>query len=290
VILQQNAIPVFVDIDNDTFCINTKDLISKITRKTRAIIVVHLFGHPVEMGDILRIAKKYNLRIIEDCTQAHGSRYKNKFVGTLGDIGCFSFYQTKNMTCGEGGMIITNNRKIFDVCSKVVDHGIIKGDLQSYDYDMLGYNYHMTEIQAGIGIEQLKKLNDFNSVRIKNANLYKKLLCDTNLVFQKECDNMISVYHCLTALLPQNLSRYRDWFIEAVRKENVEINRLYPVPLHKTKLFYKYDSNKCVNAENVCKRLFNLYTNPGISAKYITKTCLAIKKVLNYLEYKYGKN
>lgn len=286
IILQQNAVPVFVDINPNTFCIDVNDLEKKITKKTKAIIVVHLYGCPADIKSIMKIAKKYKLKIIEDCAQAHGARYNNHFIGTFGSAGCFSFYQTKNMTTGEGGMVITNNKALYERGKSIVDHGLIKGKLENYNYDQLGYNYHLTELQAAIGIIQLKKLTKMNKMRRKNALLYKKLLRGSNLFFQEEPKDSESVYYCLTALLPKKFSKYRDWFVEAVRAENVEINKLYPVPLHKTNVFKKYRS-KCPVTEDVCSRLFNFYTKPYITKKYIKLTCKAVKKVLRYMETQY---
>ncbi|MFA5413186.1 MAG: DegT/DnrJ/EryC1/StrS family aminotransferase [Patescibacteria group bacterium] len=284
VILQQKAVPVFVDIDPKTFCIDTIDLEKKITKRTKAIIIVHLYGHPAEMNKIKKIAKKYNFKIIEDCAQAVGAKYKGRYVGTFGDIACFSFYQTKNLTCGEGGMVITNNKKLFCNCCSIVDHGLVNGNILEYDYDRLGYNYHLSEIQAAIGIEQLKKLKNMNRRRKANADKYRKLLKDTNLEFQNDSGDIEHAYYVLTALLPENFKNDRDWFVDAVRSERVEINKIYPNPLHKTKLFSSFHKNKKYPVtSDITSRLFNFYTTPGITNEYIELTCRAVKKVLDYL-------
>jgi dTDP-4-amino-4,6-dideoxygalactose transaminase len=286
VILQQQATPIFVDINPTTFCIDIVDLEKKITEKAKAIIVVHLYGHPAEMNAIIKIAKKHNLKIIEDCAQSHGAKYEKQYVGTFGDISCFSFYQTKNLTSGEGGMVLTNNKELYKSCSSVVYHGLMDGNLQGYDYDRLGYNYHMTEMQAAVGIEQLRKLKRMNKQRAFNANKYKKLLKDTELIFQDDNKNINHVYYALTALLPEKLKNKRDWFVDAVRAEGVEINKIYPKPLHETKLFSSFSKSQYSNASNIAARLFNFYTNPGITDTYIKLTCEAVKKVLNYLNGK----
>src|SRR3989339_8180 len=282
VVLQEGARPVFVDINPDTFNIDMGDLEKKITKKTKAIIIVHLYGNPNNAIMIEKIAKKYKLIIIEDCAQAYGALFKDEYVGGFGDISCFSFQQSKNMICGEGGMVITNNKNLYKKCATIVNHGLINSDLQKYDYDRLGYNYHLTELQAAIGIEQLKKLKVMNCLRRKNANLYKKYLRDTELIFQKETDNSQSTYYCLTALLPERFKNKRDWFVEALRAENAEILRLYPLSLPQTKLF-KRESPICPVAMNVSGRLFNFLTNPGITEEYVKKTCKAVRKVLNYM-------
>jgi perosamine synthetase len=236
------------------------------------------------MNKVMDIAKKYKLFVIEDCAQAHGAKYKGRYVGTFGDISCFSFYQTKNLSCGEGGMVITRSKELYEKCNSVVDHGLINGNLQGYDYDRLGYNYHLSEIQAAIGLVQLHKLKRLNSERIQNANLYKKHLLNTGLVFQKDTAEAENVFYCLTALLPEKFKNKRDWFVDALRAENVEINKIYPVSLHQTKLFKRHSKNTYPISTDVTSRLFNFYTNPGISKKYIVNTCRAINKVLNYLE------
>jgi len=283
VILQQGATPIFADIDSNTFCLDIYDFERKITSKTKAVIVVHLYGNPANIKDIVHIAKKHGVAVIEDCAQAHGATYNQKKVGTFGDVGCFSFYQTKNMTCGEGGMVITNKKSLYKACKSIVDHGLIGGYLQGYNYDRLGYNYHLTELQAAIGQVQLKKLNWFNNQRRRNATFYKKLLAETPLQFQKETHLGRNVYYNLTALLPEKFISRRDWFIKAVRSENVEVNNIYPYALHKTELFRKNNCAKLPVAENVSARLFNCYINPGITKKYIYLTTQAIKKVLNNL-------
>lgn len=247
------------------------------------MIVVHVYGHPVDMDGISKVAKKYNIMVIEDCAQAHGAKYKQKLVGTFGDIGCFSFYQTKNMTCGEGGMIITNNKTIFNNCVALANHGQIKDIIKTYDYNRLGFNYHMTELQATIGNMQLTRLNMMNQERRGNASLYRSLLNDTELQMQKDGGEIEHVYYSLTVLLPPYLAKKRNWFIDAMIKENCELNRIYPMPLNKTILFKSLKQN-CPIAENVCARLFNFYVNPGVKHKTIVNTCKAVKKVLLYLK------
>lgn len=283
VILQQGATPVFVDIDRHTFCMDPADIKKKITSKAKALIVVHLYGRPAAMDEILKISRQYKLKVVEDCAQAHGAVYDGKLLGTLGDFGCFSFYQTKNISCGEGGMVITNNKELYKNCTSVVDHGLVENNLERYDYDRLGYNYHLTELQAALGIVQLKKLKGNNKKRQNNANLYQSLLREGGIQFQSLPKKGTHVYYSLTALLPAAYRGKVDWFIQAVREEGVEINRIYPIPLNKTKLFNQYYL-PCPVSEDIAMRLFNFYTNPGISKSYIQTTALAVKKILNFME------
>jgi len=288
VILQERATPVFVDIDSKTFNLDVKDLEKKITKKTKAIVAVHLYGSPANIKEITKIAKRHNLKVIEDCAQAPGAKLAGQYVGTFGDLGCFSFQQTKNMTCGEGGMVICNSQELFQACSSVVDHGLAGGSLSEYNYNRLGYNYHLTDLQAAIGIEQLKKLEKMNNQRRINARLYRETLKNTDLFFQEELGNSSGVYYCLTALLPQQFKNRRDWFVEAVRAENVELQRLYPLALTQIELFKKTEKNTCPVATDVAGRLFNFLIDPLLSEKYIRKTGEAVKKVLDYM-YKSAK-
>jgi dTDP-4-amino-4,6-dideoxygalactose transaminase len=283
VIIQERLKPVFVDID-ETFCIDSKDIERKITSKTKAIIPVHLFGNPADMPRIIEIAKKYSLFIIEDCAQAHGASIQGKRVGSFGDFGCFSFFQTKNMTCGEGGMVVTSNKNLYLKAKLKREHGspeITGGSW--YNYQELGYNYNMTEIQAAIGTLQLKRLEKFNKKRIKNANLYRRLLCKQPLTFIKDRPNTLNVYHNFPMLLPKCLSSKRDVFVKAVRAEGVWIDVCYPKPLYKTPLFIKLGiRGKCPFTEDVASRIVNAFTDPTIPKDYIHDTCRAIIKCLNY--------
>jgi len=160
-VIHQNAIPIFADINPKTYNIDPEDVLKRITDKTKAIIPVHYFGYPAEMDQINEIAKEHGLYVIEDCAQAHGAEYKNKKVGSLGDCGCFSFFATKNMTTGEGGMITTNNQELAHKAKLIRSHGMEDRNTHS----VLGYNYRMNEFAAAIGIEQLKKLDSFNEKR-----------------------------------------------------------------------------------------------------------------------------
>ncbi|GAH68480.1 unnamed protein product, partial [marine sediment metagenome] len=171
--LMQNAVPVFADIKKDTFNINPEEIEKNISPLTKAIIVVHLFGNPADMYEIMQIAKDNNLRVIEDCAQAPGAKYQNRLVGTIGDCGIFSFTENKNITSGEGGMLITNDKEIAEVTRLVRNHGeaLIAGQKKrTYKSSILGWNYRLTEVDAAIGIEQFKKMDYFNNERIKLAN------------------------------------------------------------------------------------------------------------------------
>lgn len=165
------GVPVFADIDPDTFCLDPKSIEARITPRTKAIIIVHIFGHPADMDAIMAIAKKHNLKVIEDCAQAPMGKYKGKYVGTIGDIGVFSLNYHKHIHTGEGGIIITNNTNLAERLQLIRNHAenVVEAKGVTDITNMIGYNYRMTEIEAAIGIEQLKKLPGLLEQRLKNA-------------------------------------------------------------------------------------------------------------------------
>lgn len=284
VVLQEKLKPVFVDID-EAFCLDPQDLEKKITRKTKAIIPVHLYGHPANMPLIQKIARHYNLFVIEDACQAHGAAIENKRVGSFGDFGCFSFFQTKNMSCGEGGMITTSNKSLYRTTRLKREHGSPSDSPNWYSYSCLGYNYSMTELQAAIGREQLKKLDQFNRQRIINAQKYIKTLGGKGLSFIETCPKYVNVFHNLPVLLPFSLKAKRDFFVETLRAEGIPVGVAYPYPLYKTKLFKKIGIKaNCSKAEGFSSRIFNLFTDPTIDPSLIEDTKKAIEKVLNYIK------
>jgi len=177
-ILYQNAIPVFADVDPDTFGMDPEDLERKITKKTKAVMPVHLFGNPCDKDPILEIARKHSLYVIEDCCQAYVTEYKGRWVGTLGDIGCFSLQQSKHMTCGDGGITITNNDDLAQRGRLFADKGWDRSMWGARAYFFLGLNYRMTELQAAVALAQLKKVKTVVERRQKNAALLSNMLKD----------------------------------------------------------------------------------------------------------------
>jgi dTDP-4-amino-4,6-dideoxygalactose transaminase len=175
-ILYTGAKPVFVDIDDDTMNIDTENIESRITEKTKAIMPVHLFGHPADMGKIIDIAKKHNLKIIEDCAQSFGADINGKRTGSFGEAGCFSFYPSKNLGAfGDGGMIVLSNPTIADDIRRLRNHG----STGAYIHESIGFNSRLDEIQAGILLIKLKRINTYNALRKQKAALYNELLSDS---------------------------------------------------------------------------------------------------------------
>lgn len=168
------ATPVFVDAEEETGNINVRKIEEKITSRTKAIMPVHIYGHPCDMDEINEITRKYNLYVVEDAAEAHGAEYKRKKCGSLSDIGCFSFYANKLITTGEGGMLVTNNEEFYKKAQYLKD--LAFGKERRYLHEEVGFNYRMTNIQAAIGLGQMKKINSFLETKIKNAKLYNSFL------------------------------------------------------------------------------------------------------------------
>ncbi|HUS51169.1 MAG TPA: DegT/DnrJ/EryC1/StrS family aminotransferase, partial [Candidatus Paceibacterota bacterium] len=172
------ATPVFIDAEEETGNIDIKKIEEKITPKTKAIMPVHIYGHPCDMDEINALAKKYRLFVIEDAAEAHGAEYKGKKCGSIGDIGCFSFYANKLITTGEGGMIVTNNKEIYEKAQSLKD--LAFGKEKKYYHKEIGFNYRLTNVQAAIGLGQMEKIELFLNKKINNARLYSSLLKDVN--------------------------------------------------------------------------------------------------------------
>jgi len=238
-VFHQNAVPVFADIDKDSFCISPDDIKKKITKRTRAIIPVHLYGNAADMDKIMQIADKRNLYVIEDCAQAHGTEYKGKRVGGIGDIGAFSFFATKQMTTGEGGIIISNDKKWIDDAKQRRSHGMTGRD----DHEVLGYNYRMNEMAAAMGLIQLKKLDELNQQRIENSLwLLRKLEDNPREWFQtpKITDKIKHTFFwCPLKICSEQGYDTKD-VVNRLREKYVEVRHRYYQPLYKQKVIQDY--------------------------------------------------
>lgn len=311
-VLMQNAIPIFADIDLGTYNIDPEEIKKKITPQTKAIIMVHLLGNPAKMDAIMEVAKKNNLIVIEDCAQAIGAKYKNVLVGTIGNIGVFSFNEPKHLSTGEGGMIITNNDELAEKCRLVRNHGeaLNTGKKErSYLSAMIGYNYRMTELTAAIGIEQLKKLDKFNEGRIKNARyLTSQLAGIDGLRLPTETEITKHVYYFYGIFYDsKKVGIPREMFIRALKAEGIPCYGGTPHPLYKNPIFlYKkgygktkcpfecryypgnvdYTKVKCENAEKLCYEhaVWITIVRPPCTLRDIDDIVLAIKKIIKNKE------
>ncbi len=242
-VLMNNSIPVFADVESDIFCLDPKSIEKNISSLTRAIIPVHLFGHPAEMDKIISIAKNHNLRVIEDCAQAVGAKYKGKTVGSIGDCGIFSFQETKSVSTGEGGMLVTNDEKIVEIARMVRNHGeaILEDQKErTYKTEFLGWGYRMTELEAAIGIEQLKKLDDCNKIR---NNLVERLTKEIDkidgLSFTKR-DYVKHAYWFYAFRFDElKIGITRDQFVQALNAEGIPFGQGYVKPLYLSPIYHE---------------------------------------------------
>ena len=222
------AKPVFVDIDLDTYNIDSQKIKDKINKKTKAIIPVHLYGQPCQMDDLIKVAKEYNLKIIEDCAQAFGSEHKNKKVGSFGDCGAFSFFPAKNLGCyGDGGMVVTNNQEVLDRLRMLRAHGSSK----KYVHKIYGRNSRLDELQAAILRVKLKYIVKWNNARRDIAASYKgkfsKFSEPDKIIVPKELSGARHVYGLYTIRLSQ-----RDLLRDFLLEKEISTAIHYPVPLH----------------------------------------------------------
>lgn len=223
-VIHLGAKPVFVDIEAKTYTVDPKKIREAVTERTKAIIPVHLYGHPANMDAILEMAEENDLHVVEDACQAHGAEYKGRKVGGIGHVACFSFYPSKNMTvCGDGGAVITNNEEIAEKVRMIRDHG----RREKYIFKMLGYNLRFNEIQAAIGIKQLEKLSRWNEARRNIARMYNQA-SEGLVTIPVEEPWAKHVYH-LYVIRTEKRDELRDF----LRQQGVSTGVHYPVPIHK---------------------------------------------------------
>lgn len=297
VITHQKAKPVFVDIEKDTYNINSDRIEEAVTDKTKAIIPVHYAGHPCEMDAILKIAKEYDLRVIEDAAHALGAVYKGRKIGTIGDLTSFSFYATKNLTTAEGGMVTTNDDKLAEKIRIMSLHGISKDAWKRYSsegswyYEILypGYKYNMTDIQAAIGIHQLKKLEQMQKRREEVAKRYNDTFEDMPEIITPTVKRYVRhAWHLYPILINTDLLRIdRAKFIDALKAENIGTS-VHFIPIHLHPYYrdrYGFKRGDFPNAEYVYEREVSLPIYPKMTDKDVEDVIVAVKKIVNY----YGK-
>jgi perosamine synthetase len=227
-ILYVGAKPVFVDIDPHTYNIDPKRIEEKITKKTKAILVVHIFGQSADMDAITKIAKKHKLKIIEDACESIGAEHNNKKVGTFGESAVFGFYPNKQITTGEGGIVVTNSKKVYDVCVSLRNQGRTQ-DMQWLDHKYLGYNYRMDEMSAALGLSQLKKLDSMTAKRRKIAGWYHKHLSKYSDIIQLPTTapkNTHTWFVYVVKLLSKNIKR--DAVIKRLNTKNIATKPYIP--------------------------------------------------------------
>ncbi|MCS7230832.1 MAG: DegT/DnrJ/EryC1/StrS family aminotransferase [Elusimicrobiota bacterium] len=290
VILHCNAKVIFVDIDKDTYNISveeTENALKKFGNKVKAVIPVHLYGQPCNMQDLLKVCKEYNIKIVEDAAQAHGAifRFKNgseiieKKVGSIGEIGCFSFYPTKNLGCyGDGGAVTTNDEKLYQKLLRLRNHGRV----EHYLYQEIGYNSRLDNLQAAILLVKLNYLDKLNKERQKIAQIYTQELKNVgDIVTPYVAENVTHVYHLYVIK-----TSYRDKLKEFLKLHNIGCAVQYDIPLH-LQPAYKglYETvSSLKNSEITSRKVLSLPIYPGLKETQIEYVINTIKKFFKNLK------
>jgi len=271
------ATPIFCDVDEQTYNINPLQIEERITPKTKAVIGVHLFGQPFDVQEVQQICQEHNLVLIEDAAQAHGALFNSERVGGFGHFGCFSFYATKNMTTGEGGMVTTNEKAMAERLRQIINHG----QIEKYLHTRLGYNYRMTDIVAAIGLVQLKKLEKFNRRRRKNAEFFNVNIQCKGLVPPKEMNGVNHVYHQYVVRLTEEFPMKRPEFIDYLTTKGISTAIHYPLPIHRQPMYNLHnDPDPCPISTQLASSVLSLPVHPMLDGKELTYICDVINKVI----------
>jgi len=275
------AKPVFVDAESGSWNIDVKKMEAKITSKTKVIMPVSIFGHPCDMDEIQALADKYQLKVLEDAAESHGAEYKGRKTGNLADITTFSFFANKNLTTGEGGMVVTNDEKLYNLCRYHKNMCFPLDAPRNYMHEDIGFNYRISNIHSAIGLAQVEKADEYRDLRIRNARLYKSLLKNVpGIVFQETKEIVLNV-HWMNSLViePTKYGRTRDELISELKKNNIDTRLLF-VGMHRQPALKKFGCD-CSGDYPVTDWLtengFYLPSGSNLTEQTITAICQIIK-------------
>lgn len=282
-IIYCGAKPVLVDSELETWNMDVSKIEEKITPKTKAILPVHIYGHPCDMKTIMEIAEDHGLYIIEDAAEAHGAEYRGKKAGSFGDIGCFSFYANKIITTGEGGMMVTDDKKICERAQMLKNMAYI--EKRRFLHYSLGFNYRMTNMQAAVGLAQLDKIDEFVEARRRNAKLYNEMLAAVDgLVLPPEKNWAKNVYWMYSILIEKNkFGAGRNELMEKLAKDGIE-TRPFFVPMNKQPFLKKrglFRNETYPIAEKLGQQGVNLPSSSSLTKEEITLVCKSIREIHN---------
>jgi len=261
-VVQVGATPIFADIDMRTYNIDPNKITKKITKHTKAIMPVHLYGYPCDMDKIMKIAVSHQIKVLEDACQAHGAVCNGLKVGTIGDVGCFSFYPSKNMTvCGDGGMIVTNNEKIAESVAKLRDCG----RKSKYVHDVVGYSSRLNTVNAAIGRIQLRRLDEWNEKRRMNASLYDSFLSDLEeIVLPPSCDSHVKPVYHLYVIRGERRDELNEW----LNYNGIQCGIHYPLPIHLQPIYktlFKFKGGEYPNSELASQTCLSIPLHPNLT-------------------------
>ena len=269
-IVYTGGIPVFADIEEESFNIDPKEAeeILKENPDIKAILVVHLFGRSCDMDAYVALAKKYKVYLVEDCAQCHGSTWKGKMTGTFGDAACFSFYPTKNMATGEGGMVVTDNKEIADKCKMLINHGM---EVRYY-HDIIGYNYRMTNLAGAIGLCQLERLPGMNANRKKTAAFYDANIKNDCIITPEPVEG--HAYHQYTIRVKNGL---RDALVKHLQEHKIGFGIFYPLTMPEQKCYASYGFRTDYPvADRLKKEVVSLPIHPALTEDELREVVSAL--------------
>lgn len=284
-VIKNNLKPILVDCDLETWNMTVEETIKKISKKTKAIIITHIYGLPVDMKKILEIAKKRKIIIIEDAAEVIGLKYKNKVCGSFGDLSTFSFYANKHITTGEGGMICTNNKKYYERCKSLRNLSFSKSYFDRFNHNEIAWNYRMSNIQAALGCGQLRNINWIKNRKREIGNKYYNILKNNKkIILQKnKVKYAKNIYWVFGILLKKKYKLSRDKIMKDLLKLNIE-TRPFFVSMNKQKIFKNmklFKNSKVNNSEYLSKNGFYLPSGLGINDKDIDFVAKSLLKILN---------
>ena len=272
-IMLTGAKPVLCDVDPKTLCIRSDLIENLITKQTKALMVVHAFGHMSYMPDIMKIAQKYNIKIIEDVAEAPGAKIDGHLAGTFGDIGCFSFFANKIFTTGEGGACISNNNELIEKIKILRDHGMSKE--RRYYHPILGFNYRMTNMQAGLGLGQINRFNIILEKRNKIDKLYKDLFKKfSNLHYRSYANWCKGVFWLSTISVSPNLNR--DKLIQFLKEKGIEARQMVN-PVHTAPPFSHLPNKHLINSKKISLSSLHLPSSLSLTKENVIFICFMIK-------------
>ncbi len=291
-ILFNGAIPIFADIDPETYNLDPEKVKEKITKKTKAIMPVHIFGNPCDMKALKEIADEHNLILLEDACQAHGAKVDGKHAGTLGDVGCFSFYASKNLTFGEGGLILTDNEELKDNILCLRNHG--RTPKGGYHHIRIGYNYRSNNLVAAVGVEQLKKLPKMLEVRKRNAEILQKELADVDgFALQKVQKGHEHAWYIAAGRTDRD-DLPATKIVEELKAKDIGSRQIYSIPSYKQPAYTEineyyywakyvkfpdYSKVHCPITERIGRDHFQIPINPGVTVENMYHIVDTIRKI-----------
>ena len=275
-VIYTGATPVIVDIEEDSWCIDPNEIEKAITENTKAVIPVHIYGQPCDMGRICKIAQEHNLYVVEDCAEAHGAEWNEKRVGSFGVISCFSFFGNKVITTGEGGMCVTDSTELNDKMRILRDHGMCKD--RKYYHEVVGFNYRMTNMQAAIGVAQLEHIDEILEWRSIVEEKYQKAFAEGSKVRMQRSNikNSKKIAWLVTVLVDPDK---RDRIIQKLKNNNIDA-RAFFIPLSEMDIYREYEKN-CINSKKISRMGINLPTTFEMDEGKIKKIADIIYMILN---------